>query len=124
MSSRQSPEGRQAPHGHRLPAVWRRRDIERAGLPRYAADDQPGIRGELRDGAGFVLVHGLLDGIGADASSAAAAARLREFGRALGRLLAQNHDREDLVEIADFSDVDDFDDRRDNARGAPTGKCI
>ena len=40
-------------------ANWRHRDIVRLGLPRYSADNLAGIKSELRDGAGFALVHDL-----------------------------------------------------------------
>lgn len=98
-------EPKQAAARALLPQAWTRRDVERTGLPRYNVDDLNGIKSELRDGAGFVLVHGL----GADNDDAAEA--LCAFGAALGRPLAQNHKGETLVEIADFSDEDEFDDR-------------
>ncbi|MEQ9641485.1 MAG: TauD/TfdA family dioxygenase [Alphaproteobacteria bacterium] len=82
-----------------LPRAWRRDDIERQGLPRYAADDLDAIKTELRDGAGFVLASGIEP------------ADLERFGDALGRPLAQNAAGERLVQIADFSDIDAFDDR-------------
>jgi len=93
------------------PRNWRREDLQRRGLPRYAADDLDGIRAELRDGAGFVLVQGLLADSDAAADAADAAIQLRRFGERLGRLLPQNARQETLVEIADFSDEDAFDDR-------------
>ena len=79
--------------------------MERLGLPRYAADDLPGIRSELRDGAGFALVRDVVS------HSADAGDCLTRFGQALGRLLPQNAKQEVLVEIVDFSDEDEFDDR-------------
>ncbi len=87
------------------PKAWRCRDIERLGLPRYGAGDFAGIKRELGDGAGFVLVSGVGDG------SDDAGAALTRFGETLGRLLPQNAKQETLVEIADFSDEDAFDDR-------------
>jgi len=72
--------------------------MERLGLPRYAAaaDDLPGIRSELRDGAGFALVWDVVS------HSADAGDCLTRFGQALGRLLPQNAKQEVLVEIVDF----------------------
>ncbi len=93
------------------PRAWRRRDMERLGLPRYAADDLSGIRSELRDGAGFALVHDLVEESGSAEETGDAGASLLRFGQALGRLLPQNAKQETLVEIADFSDEDAFDDR-------------
>jgi len=89
------------------PRNWRHVDLQHRGLPRYSADALDGIKAELRDGAGFVLVQGLL----ADADAADAATRLCRFGGKLGRLLPQNARQEELVEIADFTDEDAFDDR-------------
>ena len=88
-----------------LPRGWRRADIDARGVPRYRHEELDGIKTELRDGAGFVLVDGLLD------ASADPADRLTRFGQELGRLLAQNAKRETLVQIADFTDEDEFDDR-------------
>ena len=93
------------------PRAWRRRDMERLGLPRYAAGDLSGIRSELRDGAGFALVHDLVEESGGAEGTDDAGACLLRFGQALGRLLPQNAKQETLVEIADFSDEDAFDDR-------------
>jgi hypothetical protein len=101
MTTTLSPPAHRAP----LPRAWRRADIEQRGVPRYRHDDFQGIRTELRDGAGFVLVDGLLE------TSAEPAERLTQFGSQLGRLLAQNAKRETLVQIADFTDEDEFDDR-------------
>ena len=93
------------------PKAWRRTDVERLGLPSYAADDLAGIKTELRDGAGFALVRDVVGAPDGAGSSAAAGACLVRFGGALGRLLPQNARQETLVEIADFSDEDAFDDR-------------
>ncbi len=88
------------------PRSWRQQDFARAGLPVYDVEDSSGIRAELRDGAGFVLVPNFTDSDGTRAAS-----RLRRFGADFGRLLAQNAAGETLVEIADYSDEDEFDDR-------------
>jgi hypothetical protein len=89
------------------PKAWRRRDIERLGLPRYDAADLAGIKRELGDGAGFVVV----DGVAPSLEDAGAGVAFTGFGEALGRLLPQNAKQETLVEIADFTDEDAFDDR-------------
>ena len=88
-----------------LPRNWRRGDIERRGLPYYRLDEIDGIKAELRDGAGFVIVRDSLE-CPTDAEDITV-----RFGKALGRLLPQNAKRETLVEIADFTDEDEFDDR-------------
>ena len=93
------------------PRDWRRKDMERFGLPSYGADDLPGIKSELRDGAGFVLVRNLAAALGGGGQSDDPHTCLRRFGQALGKLLPQNARQETLVEIADFSDEDEFDDR-------------
>jgi len=87
------------------PKDWRLQDVERRGLPRYAVDDLDGIKAELRDGAGFVVVQGLAD------SNEDGNDNLQSFGQGLGRLLPQNAAQELIVQIADFSDEDEFDDR-------------
>ena len=88
-----------------LPRNWRRGDIERRGLPYYRLDEIDGIKAELRDGAGFVIVR---DSLKCPTDAEEITVR---FGKALGRLLPQNAKRETLVEIADFTDEDEFDDR-------------
>ncbi len=93
------------------PTNWRHRDMVRLGLPRYAADNLAGIKSELRDGAGFALVHDLVDAPERADDVEEAGRQLLLFGQSLGRLLPQNAQREQIVQIADFSDEDDFDDR-------------
>jgi len=92
-----------------LPKNWAQDDMEKQGLPHYAADNLHGIQAELSDGAGFVLVDHCVDK--ACDTVEAAGHQFRRFGDALGYLLSQNVKQETLVEIADFSDVDAFDDR-------------
>ena len=93
------------------PTNWRHQDIVRLGLPRYSADNLAGMKSELRDGAGFALVHDLVDAPDSVNDVEEAGRRLLLFGQRLGRLLPQNSLQEQLVQIADFSDEDDFDDR-------------
>ncbi len=93
------------------PTNWRHRDFVRLGLPRYTADNLAGIKSELRDGAGFALVHDLIDTLESVHDVDESGRRLLLFGQNLGRLLPQNARQEQLVQIADFSDEDAFDDR-------------
>lgn len=93
------------------PTNWRHRDFVRLGLPRYTADNLAGIKSELRDVAGFALVHDLIDTLESVHDVDESGRRLLLFGQNLGRLLPQNARQEQLVQIADFSDEDAFDDR-------------
>ena len=79
------------------PKNWRHRDIVRLGLPRFAANNLAGIKSELRDGAGFALVHDLVDAPERIDDMAEAGGRLLLFGQRLGRLLPQNALQERLV---------------------------
>jgi hypothetical protein len=98
-------------NGDRIPTNWTHQDIQHSGLPRYTAEDFDGIIFELREGAGFTLVQGLAPSPGIINDVEQASKRLLQFGQDLGRLLPQNAQQEQLVEISDFSDEDDFDDR-------------
>ena len=94
-----------------IPANWTQKDIQNSGLPRYAADDLDGIVSELSNGAGFTLVQGLAPTPEVISDVEECGIRLQKFGQDLGRLLPQNSEQEQLVEISDFSDEDEFDDR-------------